>query len=101
MMTIAAPGDALRISARNVTLLSSTYTEDPVTTGLTGTVEIVDWQDGESALGPTAISGSNDDDWFLDVVAPDIGHYRIVVVIEKSGAQRTLYGELRVKEPMT
>lgn len=100
---IAAPGDTIRISARNVTQLDSAYVEQPVTSGLTGTLSIDDWESGVTASGPhTLVQSGSSDDWYFDATAPATkGKYRLVIVLSKSGAQRTLWGELEVKDPPT
>jgi hypothetical protein len=98
-MTIqCAPGDTVRISAKDVTLLNSTYAETPVTTGLTGTLTVKDWATDATVDGPDALvqSGSSDD-WYFDLTAPAVGHYRLVMVLNTGGAQLTKYGELRVE----
>ena len=98
MTAIAVPGDTIRVTAADVTQLSSTSVETPVTAGLTGTLTVKDWQTDATVDGPDALvqSGSSDD-WYVDVTAPAVGRYRLVVVLTKDGAQRTLYGELRVE----
>lgn len=101
MTHLAAPGDTIRILAQDVTLRGSDNTTAAVTTGLTGTVSLLDWADGEVKVGPTDIELNAGDDWYVDLTAPAVGHYRIVVVIAKDGAQRTLHGELKVENPPT
>lgn len=101
MTHIAAPGDTIRVLAEDVTLRGSDNTTAAVTAGLTGTVSLLDWASGEVEVGPTDIELSAGDDWYVDLAAPDAGHYRIVVVIAKDGAQRTLHGELKVEAPPT
>jgi hypothetical protein len=95
---MCVPGDTVRVSARDVSLLDSAYVEQPVTTGLVGTLTIENWQTGATVDGPDPLvqSGSSDD-WYLDATCPAEGRYRLVVVLTKDGAQRTLYGELRAE----
>lgn len=101
MTHLAAPGDAIRISARDVTQLDADSVARPVTEGLTGTVTLREWESGEATVGPTAITTNTDDDWYVDMTAPAAGRYRIVVVITANEAQRTLAGELKVGDPPT
>lgn len=101
MTHLATPGDAIRITARDVTLLDADSVPRPVTTGLTGAVTLLEWESGTVAVGPTAIITNTNDDWYVDVTAPAAGRYRIVVVIEANAAQRTLAGELKVGDPPT
>lgn len=99
MTHLAAPGDAIRIMARDVTLLDADSIARPVIDGLTGAVTLLEWESGAVAVGPTAITTHTNDDWYADVTAPAAGRYRIVVVIEANSAQRTLAGELKVQDP--
>ena len=101
MTHLAAPGDAIRISARDVTLLDADSVPRPVEEGLTGAVTLLEWESGAVAVEPTAIVSHTGDDWYADVTAPAAGRYRIVVVIEANEAQRTLAGELKVGDPPT
>ena len=101
MTHIAAPGDTIRITAEDVTLLDGTLSRQPVTSGLTGTITLVDWESGDTVAGPTDILAHAGDDWYADFTAPGAGRYRIIAVIQASGAQRTLAGELKVGEPPT
>lgn len=101
MTHLAAPGDTIRVSARDVTLLDSDMVAQPVTADLTGTITLLDWQSGVTVVGPTDIEAHAGDDWYADVTAPAAGRYRIVAVIHVSGAQRTLAGELKVGNPPT
>ena len=98
---LAAPGDTIRITAEDVTLLDGTLTRQSVTSGLTGTITLVEWESGATVVGPTDILAHVDDDWYADFTAPAAGRYRIVAVIQASGAQRTLAGELKVGPPPT
>ena len=96
MIFVTDPGDTVRILAQDVSLRDSNDAAQPVTSGLTGTVTLYD-AEGAVASGPTAFDGNAGDDWFVDIAAPDDeGRYRIVVIVEVSGAQRTLSGELVV-----
>lgn len=102
MTTIAAAGDAIRVRLTDVTRLDADSVAQPVTTGLTGTVSLENWDDEDDiALVATAIVLHSNDDWYLDITAPGAGHYRVVAVISVSGGQRTLHGELKVQEPPT
>lgn len=99
MTYIATPGDTIRITAENVSLLDGTLTRQPVTSGLTGTIALQAWGSGAVVVGPIAITAHSSDDWYADVTAPASGHYRIVAVLQAFGAQRTLAGELKVTDP--
>lgn len=101
MTHMAAPGDTIRITAEDVSVLDGTLTRQPVTSGLTGTITLVEWENGETVAGPTDILAHADDDWYADFTAPGPGRYRIVVVLQASGSQRTLAGELKVGDPPT
>lgn len=101
MTHLASPGDSIRISARDVKLLDADSVARPVTEGLTGAITLLEWESGETAVGPTAIINNTGDDWYVDMTAPNAGRYRIVVVIEANYAQRTLAGELKVGDPPT
>lgn len=101
MTHLAAPGDAIRISARDVKLLDADSVARPVTEGLTGAVTLLEWESGTVVVGPSAITSNTEDDWYVDLTAPTAGRYRIVVVIEANAAQRTLAGELKVGPPPT
>lgn len=101
MTHLAAPGDTIRITAEDVSLLDGTLTRQPVTSGLTGTMTLVDWESGATIAGPTDILSNVNDDWYADFTAPAAGRYRIVAIIQASGAQRTLAGELKVGDPPT
>jgi hypothetical protein len=98
MTTLAVPGDTIRVSAKDVTLLDAAFVEQPVITGLVGTLNIRTWDTDTLTSGPhSLIQSGSTDDWYFDATAPAVGRYRLVVVLSKSGAQRTLYGELRVE----
>lgn len=101
MTHLAAPGDTIRITAEDVSLLGGSLTRQPVTSGLTGTIELLEWESGATIVGPVDIAAHADDDWYADVTAPVAGRYRIVAVLQAGGAQRTLAGELKVGEPPT
>lgn len=102
MTILAAPGDTIRVSAKDVTQLDEFYVAQPVTSGLAGTVNLHDWDSGTLEDGPHVLTNNaSADDWYVDFDAPGIGHYRIAVVITVGGAQRTLAGELRVESPPT
>jgi hypothetical protein len=99
---ICAPGDTIRVTAQDVTLLNSTFVEQAITAGLSGTVLIEHWDTGIDVGLATPMVLNNGNDWYLDLDAPDDeGRYRIVVVLTASGAQRTLQGELVVEMPPT
>lgn len=100
---IVAPGDQIRVSAKDVTQLDAAYVAQPVTSGLTGTLNIRNWESDELESGPHNLANSaSADDWFVDVAAPtDKGRYRLVVVLSKGGAQRTLHGVIDVQDPST
>lgn len=101
MTHLASPGDTIRITAENVALLDGTLAAQPVTSGLTGTIALHDWQSGVTVVGPVAILAHAGDDWYVDVTAPAAGRYRIVAILQAAGAQRTLAGELKVGPPPT
>lgn len=101
MTHLATPGDTIRITTRDVTLLDADSVARPVTEGLTGAMTLMEWESGEIIVGPTAMTTSTGDDWYADVTAPAAGRYRIVVVLEANSAQRTLAGELKVGDPPT
>lgn len=95
---IAAPSDQVRVSARNVTQLDSAFVAQPVTSGLTATLTILDWESGAVIDGPDAMIQSGlTDDYYLDITAPsDVGRYRLVVELSKGGGSRALNGLLEV-----
>lgn len=102
MTHIAAPLDTIRVTAESVTLLDGTSTKQPLTTGLTGTVQLEEWDSGSAEGSAVAIELNNGNDWYVDMAAPgDAGSYRIVVVLEAGGARRTLHGKLDVQPPPT
>lgn len=102
MTHIAAPNDTIRITAENVTLLDGAFVKQPLTTGLTGTVQLEEWDSGTAEGSASDIELNNGNDWYVDINAPDDeGRYRIVVVLSAGGAQRTLHGELKVESPPT
>lgn len=98
MIHFASPADRLRFTAQDVALLGSTNVAAPVTTGLTGTVTLRDWDSNAIVQGPTDIVLHHEDDWYVDVDAPAVGRYRVEVIIQAGGAQRTLRGELKVED---
>ena len=84
-------GDLVRIGAVDVEHTDT----GPVTSGLTGTVQLFD-QDGDVVLtDPVTITDG--DDWYAEFVAPAAGYYDIRVTLQFSGAQRTLAGEMLVR----
>lgn len=101
MTHLAVPGDTIRITVADVTLLDSSLTRNPVTSGLTGTITLLDWESGVTAVASTPIQLHADDDWYVDITAPVAGRYRIVAAIFAAGTQRTLAGELKVGDPPT
>ncbi len=102
MTHIAAPLDTIRVTAESVTLLDSAFTKQPLTTGLTGTVQLEEWDSGTAEGNAVPITLHNSNDWYVDLEAPgDEGSYRIVVVLEAGGARRTLHGKLDVQAPPT
>lgn len=101
MTYLASPGDTIRITAEDVSLLDGALSRQPVTSGLTGTISMLDWGSGETVVAPVPILLHAGDDWYVDVTTPAAGHYRIIAVLTASGAQRTLVGELRVLDPPT
>ena len=99
MTNLSAPGDTRVVVAMGVTQRDASNIAQPVTSGLTAMYTLLDWETGDVIDGPTAITLNDDDDWFLSVDAPaEEGKYRVKVVLSRSGAQRTLYAELQVKE---
>lgn len=100
---IAAPGDQIRVSARTVTQLDSAFVAHPVTSGATAILSVEDWESAQVISGPDAMTQSgSSNDYYADINAPAAkGKYRLVVVLSKGGAQRTLWSELEVKDPPT
>lgn len=98
MTHMSAPGDTRIIVAADLTQRDTDLVAQPITTGLTATYTLLDWDTGAVVDGPTEITLNESNDWFLSVTTPAEGRYRIKVVVSKDGAQRTLYGELVVKD---
>lgn len=102
MTHIAAPLDTVRITAESVTLLDSAFVQQPLESGVTGTVQLEEWDSGIAEGSAVNIELNNGNDWYVDIAAPgDAGSYRIVVVLEAGGARRTLHGKLDVHDPPT
>lgn len=102
MTHIAAPGDTIRITAEDVTLLDGSFARQPQTSGVTGTVQLEEWDSGSAEGSPYVITLHHESDWYVDIDAPETpGRYRVVVVLTVNGAQRTLHSELNVSDPPT
>jgi hypothetical protein len=98
MQVIVAPGDTVRVTAQDVNQMDNEFVQHPVTGDLDGTLTVKDWNTGATISGPsTLIQSGISDDWYYDLPAPGLGRYRLVVVLNRFGAQRTLYGELKVE----
>jgi hypothetical protein len=96
---IYAQGDQIRVRATNVTQLDASDVAQPVTSGLAGTLHVRNWHTDAAVSGPHVLANAaSGDDWYVDITAPMAeGEYRLVVVLSKGGAQRTLHGRLEVK----
>lgn len=81
------PGDTVRIYARDVTNLDT----GAVTSGLTGTVQLVNHNTEANVGTPSTITLHSGDDWYVDMTMPlDAGVYRAEIAITQGGAARTL-----------
>lgn len=101
MTHTAAPGDTMRVMAKDVAQLDNANVAQPVMTGLTATFSLRNWETGALVSGPHTMTGNSNDDWWLDIAAPAAGRYRIEMTLTKSGATRILHGELKISDPPT
>jgi hypothetical protein len=81
------PGDTITIGAFDV---ANTVTDLPVTSGLTGTIQLLDHGSGDPVGAPTPITQHADDDWYVTMDVPSVpGTYRAEIAITQGGATRT------------
>lgn len=81
------PGDTVRIYARDVTNLDT----GAVTSGLTGTVQLVNHTTEANVGAASPITLHSGDDWYVDVTMPVAsGVYRAEIALAQGGASRTL-----------
>lgn len=86
-----APSDTLTVQIRNV---SVTATGAAVTSGLVGTVSILDGA-GSVVAGPSSLALVSGSTWGANVVAPaSRGVYTIAVAYDANGAHKTSRGTL-------
>lgn len=100
MRVVVAPGDTIRITMQNVSQEDNEFVDQPVTGDLDGQLSVKDWSTNAHVSGPhTLIQSGITDDWYYDLDAPMTpGRYRLVTVLTRFGAQRTIYGELKVED---
>lgn len=99
MKVTVAPSDTIRIAVRDLKQKDSDFVDQPVTGDLTGTLSVSNWETAANVSGPhTLIQSGVTDDWYYDLTAPAVvGRYRLTILLSRFGAQRTMFGELKVE----
>ena len=90
------PNDSITVRAEDI----ADKDDVPITSGVTGTLTGYAWDDDSIAIAATPLDGHASNAWWTTVEAPDVGRYRLLVVLQTIDSQRTLRGELRVLDPL-